>query len=118
MSLTSAELTVMRDALETLLPDTAAILAVTQVSDGQGGLIDTWGTATASVACRVDSVKAQETTTGGAVRPYHSYVITFPYDVTIAEENRVVVGSDTFNVTSEDEPKSWDIVRRVYAEKI
>ena len=118
MSLTSADLAGMRSTIANLMPDTGHILSVTETPDGQGGVKQTWGTATASVSCRVDSVKAQESTTGGAVRPYHSYVITLPYNTTVTQENCVKVGSDIFNVTSVDDPKSWDITRRIYAELV
>jgi len=116
--LTAAELSTMRSTINELLPDTCNILTPTNVNDGQGGITTTWGTASASVACRLDKRSGQEQITGGAIRPYTEWMLTLPYDTTITSTQRVVVGSSTFNVISVDGDKSWEASIRVILEKV
>ena len=120
MSITSAELAQMRDDIELLLPDTCAILSVTRASDGQGGWTDTWGTATASVKCRLDAInpkgRNQELVIGGAVKPFHTYVLSLPHGTSITTANRVEVSGQTFSVTGVDLGKSWSAVVRCIVE--
>ena len=117
--LTDAELDGIRAAIEELLPDTCNILSVTHASDGQGGMNDTWGTATASAACRLDQAKpGGETVFGAMIQPFHGYVLTLAHDTTITTSNRVACNGQTFNVVSVDLAKSWDGSRRAYLERL
>lgn len=122
MSITSAELAQMRTDIELLLPDTCAILSVTQASDSQGGLTDTWGTVTASVACRLDAINPKgrnnELVIGGAVKPFHTYVLSLPYGTSITTQNRVGLSGQTFAVTGVDTGKSWSAVVRCIVEVV
>jgi head-tail adaptor len=110
--LTSAEITYMRAQLEDLMPDTCNILSVTHTSDGQGGVTDTWGTATAGVACRLDYMQGVETVFGGAMQPYTGWKLTLPYDTSLTTAQRVEHGGNTYNVIEVDTDKSWPIVLR------
>jgi head-tail adaptor len=107
---------IQADIEATSLPDTCTILSVTQVSDGQGGFTDTWGTVSASVPCRLDPVRGQEQQVGGAVQPFHTYVLSLEYGAAITAAYRVVVNSQTFNVRSVDTGKSWSGQVRAYVE--
>jgi len=119
IGITDAELESIRSAIEELLPDTCNILSVTQVSDGQGGLVNTWGTATANAPCRLDTAKpGTEAVFGASVQPFHGYVLTLVHDVTIATGNRVSCNDYTFSVVGVDFAKSWDGSRRAYLERI
>ena len=115
----SSELASIRADIEsTTLPDTCSLLTVSQAADGQGGVTDTWGTVTASVSCRLDPIRGSEQTAGGAVRPYHSYVLSLPHGTTITAAYRVIVGASTFSVTSVDTGKSWSGQVRAYLERL
>ena len=114
--LSSADIAYMQDAVEELLPGTCYILSYTLASNGAGEMLPTWGTA-GTVDCRLDAKTGNEQLQGGAIRPKFEYVITLPYGTTIAETNKVVVGSDTFNVTSIDAEKSWSACVRAYLER-
>ena len=120
--LTAAELSTMRTSINELLPDTCNILTPTNVNDGQGGITTTWGTANASVTCRLDKrsgqEQGQEQVQGAGVKPYTEWILTLPYDTTIANTQRVEVGSSTFNVISVDGDKSWEASMRVILEKV
>jgi hypothetical protein len=118
--LTSGDLTQMRSDLAQLLPDTCAILSPTMASDGMGGWTTTWGTAAASVACRIDPDTGQagrEVLSGGAVEPYHRYILTLAQSQAIATTNRVVVGGHTYSVISVDAGKSWAVSTRCSLER-
>lgn len=119
IALTAEELAAMREGIAELLPDTGAILSLTQVSDGMGGLTDTWGTATASVAYRLDAQRGDEQTAAASTRPYHTYVLTLAHDATITTAHRFQdTDGHRYNVTSVDDPKSWAACIRAYVEKV
>jgi len=118
--LTTAELAYIRDAIEELLPDTATILTVTNVANTLGGYAENIGTAGTS-ACRIDPLnqitKTMEQVNSGAIRPFHTFMLTLPYDTTITTENMVRVNDITYNVTSVDIGKSWQASVRAFLER-
>lgn len=119
--LSNAQITLARTTLETSFPDTCNILSVTLTSDGQGGNTEAWGTATASVSCRLDPVPGlvgRESMTGQASQDYKVYILTVPHSTTITEAHRIEVNSNTFSVTSVDRAKSWALDRRAIVERI
>lgn len=107
--LSARELAEIRAGIADLLPGTCHILTPTQTPDGQGHWTTSWGTVSGGTAvpCRLDPVSARELQAGDAVQPFHSYWLTLPYDTTISENNRVTIGTVTYEVTSVDTTKSW-----------
>jgi len=117
--LSNAELTAMRDVIEDeLLPDTCDILSVTKTPDGQGGVTETWGTAYAGVAFRLDMKQGREMVSGGALQPFTEYVGSLPYDATVTNANRILHSGTTYAVTSVNNGQSWIAVTRVMLEKL
>ncbi len=116
--LDSNELEYIRAEIESMLPDLCNILSATLVSDGAGGMSETWGTVGVAVACRLDSLRGIENLQGARIAPQHGYVLTLPHDKVIDTEDRVEVGTHTFTVTSVDLEKSWAGCVRVYLEII
>lgn len=116
--LSAADLSQMRDDIELLMPDTCTIQSLTLASDGQGGQTETWGTALASAACRLDFIRGDETLTSGAIQPYTTVMLSLPYNTVITTENRVVHDSVTYNVTSVNDGQSWNIVKRAVLEVV
>lgn len=116
----TAMLAAMRDAIEQMLPDTCTILSVTYTPDGRGGQTETWGTAAANVPCRLDLVTRDlnEMVKGGAVNPYPQYMMSFPYDTTLAVENRIVHGGLTYAVVKVNTSQSWKAVGRAVLELV
>ncbi len=112
MVMSTGDLEFMRSSNEELMPDTCDILSVTRVSDGAGGMTETWGTATASVACRVDFVNSAIQLSGGGIQPYSRMVMILPYDTVITEANRVKWNGDTYSVTS-PQSDSWQTLKKV-----
>ena len=118
MSAISSEmLAAMREAISDLLPDTCDILSVTRTADGKGGWTDSWGTASAGVACRMDSTQGMEQMVGGGLKAYQSYMLSLPYDTTITTAYRVLFNGTSYNVTSVNTDQSWIAVKRVTLEK-
>jgi SPP1 family predicted phage head-tail adaptor len=118
--LTSSELAEIRSAINELMPDTCTLLTRTDTSDGEGGFTESWGTASANVPCRLDSmrnVRANEQLGAGAIMPFHTFVLTLPYTTTITEQYRVKIASDFYQVKSVDTDKSWIASVRAFVER-
>lgn len=111
------ELARIRDDIDNLLPDTAYILSVTYVSDGYGGLTETWGTALTS-ACRIDPLNGTEVLAGGAIQPYHAFQLTLPHDTALTTEERIKIGTVTYSVKDVDNGKSWSASTRAVLEVV
>lgn len=117
--LTAGELAQIRDDIEALMPDTCDILGVTMTSDGAGSWTEVWGTASASVPCRLDfKGYGREAVIAGATQPYKTGVVSMAYDQTITTENRLLISSVTYNVTGVNDSQSWIGVKRVTVERI
>lgn len=119
--LTSSDLSGMREAIEALFPDTCNILTATETPDGFGGVSQSWGTASASVACRVDIVSRtnkDELVAGASLRAFQETVISLPYDTVISATNRVEHGGYTYDVKATNTDQSWVAVRRATLERI
>ena len=116
--LTADEIANMRAEVGNVaLPDVCNILTLTQTADGQGGFTDTWGTTTIGVACRLNNVTVRELVSGAALQPFSRWILTLPHDTTITEQNRVEVGTISYNVIGLDNRKSWNLCIRVELEK-
>jgi len=118
IGLTAKELAQMRADIEDLMPDTCDILSVAYTSDGEGGMAETWGTATAGVHCRIDYRSGRETMTGGAIQPYNKAVLSLPYNTPISTTNRVKSGDYTWAVKSLNDGQSWQAVKRAELERV
>ncbi len=117
--LTSAELAAMRTDIANLLPDTCNLLSLTLTSDGQGGHTEAWGTATASVSCRLDAAgRPFEGQAGTRQEEFGPWVLSVPQGTSITAQQRVECNGSTFNVTSVDNEKSWVAVIRAQLELV
>jgi hypothetical protein len=119
MGLTTSELSVMRDTIELLLPDTCTIITPTYTQDGMGNTVPTWGTVGTAVPCRVDIKTGRFEVTGGAIQPYMKTQLSLPYDQTLTEDHRVVHNGVTYSVIAPpNTDQSWIAVKRVELERI
>lgn len=116
--LTAVELAQIRADIAGLLPDTCDILEVTRTSDGAGSWAEAWGTATASVPCRIDFRSyGKEAMNAAALIPYKSGIISMEYDETITTSNRVLLNGVTYNITGVNNNQSWIGVKHVSVDK-
>jgi hypothetical protein len=118
MGLTSAELSIMRDSIELLLPDTCNVCTITNTPDGEGGSTQSRATAGTSIPCRLDVVQGREQVTGGAVQPYIAYKMSLPYDTTVGLTNIIEHNSVDYYVKSVNLSQSWKAVVRVDLERV
>lgn len=95
--LENTDLSYLRDALESLMPDTCTILSKTVTVDTAGGVIETWGTASTSI-CRVDEVSGIMPMEGGGLQPYTKQELHVPYDTVITADNEVIWNTKTYRI--------------------
>ena len=114
MTLSNAELEIMRADLLTLLPDTCQIISLTQTPDGSGGVTTTEGTVTA--ACRKDTKTGNFVALDGKVETGRKEMITLPYDTSITENDLIVHNSTRYNVVFITDG-SWMVSKRVEVKK-
>jgi head-tail adaptor len=114
--LSPADLASMRATLLASLPDTAQVRRATRVSDGMGGTIDTW-TTIATVACRVSpsNTTPTEPAIANQVQDRVLWTLTLPAGTNVRADDRVVVGSRTFEVLGVLAPRSYELATRVVA---
>ena len=115
--LSSNDLSYMRDSVELLLPDTCYILTNAGTVDGSGGVTESWGTASTTTKCRLDTVTGNYKDMAGAVQTYDKLILSLPYDTTITEANRVYYNSTTYQVTSVNDG-SWLATKRAEVQKV
>ncbi len=114
----TADLTWMRELIDTTLPDTCAIVRGTATFDSEGGNKTTWGTVAGTVYCRMDMRSGKEETTAGAIQPYSTYVLSLTHDQSILTKDRIIFNGGTFNVISVNASQSWIGVKRAVLEKV
>jgi len=117
MGLTTAELTQIRSDFETqILDGTCNILRPTRVSDGQGGGSANYSTVSANVACRIgrDVRRAAAEVGQDAVVYPNAYIVDLAHDQAVATGDRIVIGSNTYEVThAEATDVQWIALRSV-----
>jgi head-tail adaptor len=113
----ASELAGLRADIQDTLPEICNILSVSRTADGYGGMTETWGTASASVACRMDHKVGKIATVGGAAETYQGNMLTLPYDASITTSNRVQYGGNLYNVDSVSEGSSI-AVKRVQVQRV
>jgi hypothetical protein len=118
MTIDTPMLTAMRTAINRLLPDTCNLLTVTRSVDAGGGFVESWGTASANVACRLDKMSGSEQLAGGALLPFTGWMLSLPYDTTITEAYRVEHGGYTYAVESVNNDSSWQAVKRAQVKRV
>ncbi len=118
MGIDTAMLAAMQSAINTLLPDTANIVALTNTPDGEGGWTQTRGTTGTAIACRLDVIQGREQITGGAIQPYTSYMLSLPYDTTVSPAQIIEHSSVDYAVKSINRGQSWKAVVRVELERL
>lgn len=116
--LTTAELDRMRTVANRALPGTAIIHGGTTTSDGGGGYTETFGPrAGGTVACRVAPLTGSEGEQGDRIAADADYIITLPAETTVETDDRIDIAGVTYNVVAVRD-RSWEITRRVEAEKV
>lgn len=102
----AAELASMRNAVDNVLPSSCIIYRLSESSDSQGGMIQTY-TAVGTADCRLAAKQGTERMLAQQVAATGAFVLTVPYDTSIAASDRVSVGGKGYRVTFVDNVKEW-----------
>lgn len=112
--LTATELAQLRqDVLETL-PDTCRIERAT-ITNTNGNVSETWGTAVASAVCRLDpdNRRQEDAVLADRESGVARYLLSLAYDTDIRDGDRVVVNGRTYQASQIHENHTMRAVRRV-----
>ena len=96
------------------LAGTAVVHTAAKTADAQGGQSWTY-TASGTVPCHVspEAIRGGEVTAGGRLAELTSWVLTLHGTATVDEDDRVVVGGVTYEVTEVLSPRTWQLSKRV-----
>lgn len=100
--LTDAELAAMRDAVSHVFKDECVISRLSSVSDGQGGFTQTFA-AIGTADCRIVAKTGTERMLAAQNNPVGDYILSVPYDTTIAVADRVTVNGGNYRVVFVDD---------------
>ena len=106
------DLTYMRAAMKTAMPDTVNIQRESQEADGQGGFITSWGNVYQNIPARLNAKGASESIAAERLDTRLDFTLTVAYDQSIDATDRVVHVSGTYAVQSVDSGKSWTLSKR------
>jgi SPP1 family predicted phage head-tail adaptor len=106
------DLTYMRAAMKTAMPDTVNIQRQSQEADGQGGFITSWGNVYQNIPARLSSKGGRESISAERLDTQLDVTLTVAYDQSIDATDRVVHSSGTYDVQSVDSGKSWTLSKR------
>lgn len=103
----------MSETAESILTDTATLVRLAKVSNGQGGHTSTW-TAVETFDCLLAPVKRQETDMVVADRNMErvNRMLTYPASVELRLADRVSVQGETWSVVRITGPRSNSIIGR------
>jgi len=114
MSLTATELSDIRDVIESLLPDTCTIQALTRTSDGMGGWTDSYANTYTGIACRVWRQEGGELVVGDQGAEVTRWVLTVAWDQPVTATMRVVHAGHTYQVNDVNDTGSERGERRAW----
>jgi len=113
------ELANIRAHLKVTLPDTCTIQYPTWVSDGMGGGTHVWTARGTAIKCRLaPKGGGQAFITQAQVKEGMAWVLSLPHDQTVEVEDRVLVDSNTYQVTQVNVDESELGLKRVFVERL
>lgn len=112
--ITAADLAAMRDTCEDTFDSTAVIKGGTVTGDSGGGGTTAW-VARGTVDCHLSPLPL-----GGSENEYadrivaqERWTITFPAETDVTTDDRIVIGSTSYEVLTVRAPRTWELTRRV-----
>lgn len=111
--LSDAELAALRQDMLDLMPDSCVIQRPTETV-GSAGFPSRTYNAVGTVVCRLDPLKRQATQEVIALQEALTYYrqLTVPYDTDLRAEDKVVIGTRSYEVRQLDDDHSLRAVRR------
>jgi len=120
MSLSANELAQLRADAEAYLPDTCTIQTATESRTAIGGFTETFANTYTSVACRLAPIRTDqgERLEGHQIAALGRWILTLHHDQVIAEGDRVIHDSETYEVAHIEDTHSNRTARRVYLRRV
>lgn len=118
--LTAAELTQLRADVAELMPDTCDIERNSSSVDSAGFESESWAVQVDDTPCRIDPYNKQFSSgiVGEREENITWWQLTVSWNVDIADGDRVIFGSDTYQIVQLHDDHSNRIVRRALLAKI
>lgn len=114
--LTGGDVSGMRAALATLLPDTGTIWRKTTTIEG-GEQVETWAELT-TVPCRLSPIGGGEGgEEGGRLKQETTHLITFRAKVDVTELDVIVLDEQPYEATAVRSRGAWELSRQVEAKE-
>lgn len=112
MTITSAELSAMRQVADDFFPDTCTIQTRSSAVDTLGGVAESYANTYTGVACRIDPNGGGEGIANNVIEGTSRWTLNIPYDQPIAVSNRIVHSGKTYEVTAVWDTHSYSTIRR------
>jgi head-tail adaptor len=117
VTLLAGELALARSDFETtLLTETCTIRRVVRTQTDSGGYTEVWSDA-ATVACRIGQPSTRELQLGGAMAEDADAIARLPALTDIRGADRLVRGSDTFEVMGAPVTVTDELIRSVFVRR-
>ena len=110
-----AEIAKQRSDVLNLFNDSCDITRMVEVSDGQGGIEESWVSQATDVVCRLVTNQGTSSQVGAQMLRSGDYTLTVPYDTDIAEDDKITLASSgfVFRVLFVDDVRVWRTAKRV-----
>jgi SPP1 family predicted phage head-tail adaptor len=97
----------LRTVADSVRSETARISRATPTADGQGGVTDAWATV-AAVSCYVTAMRTQaaEGVVADQLQGRVGFYVYLPHDADVRAQDRLVVGTRTYEVLGVQAPTS------------
>ncbi len=117
--LTTSEIADMRSEQNETMPDTVVIWRYTSLSDGMGGVSETWASAGTVIGRLAPMPRlAGERIIGEQLLAADAWVITVPNGTMVYERDRLGVGARTFEVEYTNAHEAWETALRLYCNEV
>lgn len=111
--LTDDQLDAMRETLEDSLPETASIVRLTTTATETGGASEAWTSIATGIAARISPEGGGEGVVADKLTSSRGWIVTLPHGTDVAQADRIVIGSRTFEVSHLKSARSYQVSVRV-----
>jgi len=120
LNLSALELAQLRVDAQDYLPDTCTIQTATTARTTIAGYTETFANTYTSVACRLAPLRTDtgEQLEGDQLAAMTRWILTVAHDQAVAEGNRVVHDSETYEVAHCEDTHSNRTAKRVYLRRL
>ena len=99
----------LRQTVEATFSSTATVQRLTRTPNGAGGFTESWDDVLTGVSCALNARSGNEDLTADQPGEVTSFVIHFPSGTSLLAQDRVVIGSRTYEITCVPVPVSIEV---------